>query len=294
MRDGTPSRTAQWVAAARAFGMTLPESVRIADDPYGIAFTSPSLQRLFAQAAPRSLAAVPGLRTWIAYMQVRTRVLDDAIREFVAGGGRQVVLLGAGYDCRALRMGELADARVYEVDHPATQSHKRDVLDRIGALSPAVYVTWDFETRPMDELPDTLADAGHDPSVPTITIWEGVTMYLTEGAIDASLRAIAAWSSPGSHLAMTYFAKSRLTKPSFATRVVQATVARLGEPWKFGWVPEELPEYLSVRGFQLARDISTPDAARELLPAELARTVRRADSHVAIAIAQESILIAQR
>ena len=283
MRDGTPSRTAQWVAAARAFGMTLPESVRIADDPYGIAFTSPRLQKLFAENTPRALAAVPGLKTWIAYMQVRTRILDDAIRDFVAGGGRQVVLLGAGYDCRALRLPELADARVYEIDHPATQSHKRDVLDHIGALSPAVYVTWDFETRPMDELPEALAEAGHDAGAPTITIWEGVTMYLTEGAIDSSLRAIAAWSMPGSQLAMTYFAKSRLERPSFATRVVQAAVARLGEPFKFGWDPEQLPDYLHERGFELVRDISTPDAARELLPSDLARTVRSADSRVAIA-----------
>ena len=82
---------------------------------------------------------------------------------------------------------------------------------------------------------------------------------------------------------MTYFAKSRLERPSFATRVVQAAVARLGEPFKFGWDPEQLPDYLHERGFELVRDISTPDAARELLPSDLARTVRSADSRVAIA-----------
>jgi methyltransferase (TIGR00027 family) len=287
MRDGTPSRTAQFVAAARGLAMLLPDDVRIAEDPYGVAFASPQLAKLISDrdhsSPARALVAVPGLRAWIAYMQVRTRLLDDAVREFVAANGRQIVLLGAGYDCRALRMPELADSRVYEVDHPATQAHKRDVLDRIGALSPSIYVTWDFETRPMDELPEGLAEAGHDARMPTLTIWEGVTMYLTEGAIDASLRAIAAWSGPGSRLAMTYFAKSQFEKPSWATRVVQAAVSRLGEPWKFGWRPEQLPEYLEDRGFCLERDVSTPDAARELLPAELARTVQRADSHVAFA-----------
>jgi len=284
MRDGEPSRTAQFVAAARGMGMLLPESVRLAEDPYGTAFSSTSLAKLLNRGRAQAIARVPGLRHWIIYMQVRTRLLDDAVRGFVERGGRQLVLLGAGYDCRALRLPELAGSRVFEVDHSATQGHKRVVLARLHVESPAQYVEWDFETRPMDELGATLAETGHDPARPTLTIWEGVTMYLTEGAIDASLRAIASWSAPGSELAMTYFAKSRLTRPSLATRAVQAVVQRIGEPWKFGWDPDQLPEYLAERGFHMTRDISTPDAARELMPAELAADVSRADSRVALAV----------
>jgi len=295
MREDTPSRTAQWVAAARGLGMLLPADIRIADDPYGVAFSSPWIAKLLEERNPRALTSLPGLKTWVVYMQVRTRVLDDAVRAFVAGGGRQVVLLGAGFDCRALRLPELEDAQVFEVDHPATQGHKLATLERIGVTSPAQYVTWDFETRPLDELPEALADAGHDAASPTLTIWEGVTMYLTEAAIDASLRAIADYSSPGSQLAMTYFAKSRLKKPSLATRVVQAAVARLGEPWTWGWQPEELPGYLEDRGWQLASDIITAEAARELLPANLASAIKSAtESRVALAVIAESIAIAHR
>jgi methyltransferase (TIGR00027 family) len=289
MRDGTPSRTAQWVAATRALGRLLPEAVRIADDPYGLAFASPRLARLIngADARPDSrtaaIARIPGLSTWIVYMQVRTRVIDDALRAFVAAGGDQVVVLGAGYDCRALRLPELDRAQVYEIDHPATQNHKCDVLDRLGATSPARYLAWDFETHPMDDLPGALADAGHDPAAPTFTIWEGVTMYLTEGAIDASLRAIATWSAPGSELAMTYFARSRLTRPSLPARAVQMIVQRLGEPFRFGWVPEHLPEYLAPRGFELVRDLAIADAARALMPPALAAQVAITDSRVAFA-----------
>lgn len=294
MRDDTPSRTAQWVAAARGLGALLPDEARIAEDPYGAAFSSTTFARMLGDRRARPLAMIPGLRTWIVYMQVRTRVLDDAIRDFVRGGGRQVVLLGAGYDCRALRMPELGASRVFEVDHPATQRHKRATLARIGATSPAHYVTWDFEDRPMDELSAALTAAGHDPSRPTITIWEGVTMYLTEGAIEASLRAIAEWSTPGSRLAMTYFAKSRLAKPSLATRAVRATVRGLGEPWTWGWTAEQLPAYLEQRGFHLARDISTSDAARELLPPAYAAYVTSADRRVALAVVTESIAVATR
>lgn len=295
MRDDTPSRTAQWVAAARGLGMLLPPNARLAEDPYGVAFSSPRIAKLLEDRSPKPLAMVPGLKTWIVYMQVRTRVLDDALRAFVAGGGRQVVLLGAGFDCRALRMPELAETQVFEVDHPATQGHKLATLAKLDVVSPAQYVTWDFETRPLDELPETLADAGHDATAPTMTIWEGVTMYLTEAAIDASIRAIADYSSPGSQLAMTYFAKNRLRKPSLATRLVQAAVTRLGEPWTWGWAPDDLPDYLEDRGWELMRDIAAADAARALLPANLASAIKSAtDSRVALAVVPESIAIAQR
>ncbi|HEX5059497.1 MAG TPA: SAM-dependent methyltransferase, partial [Kofleriaceae bacterium] len=214
-----------------------------------------------------------------------------ALRAFVAAGGKQLVLLGAGFDCRALRLPELADVRVLEVDHPATQARKRSVLDQIGAHSHATYVAWDFEGRAMEDLPDILDEAGLEVALPVFTIWEGVTMYLTEPAIDSSLRAIRAFGGPGSQLALTYFAKSRIEKPSLITRAMAAVVATFGEPWKFGWTPEELPDYLADRGFSLMRDVAMSEAARELLPPDLAAHVANPDRRFAVA-ASESIAVA--
>jgi methyltransferase (TIGR00027 family) len=276
-------------------GQLLPAEAQLVEDPYGASFTSPAAGHVVDRESSRMklLASLPGMRPWILYMQVRTRVIDDALREFLKGGGRQVVLLGAGYDCRALRMPELADANVFEVDHPATQARKRRVLDELGVESPATYVTWDFEARAMEDLPDELASAGLDLADPVFTIWEGVTMYLTEPAIDASLRAIRAWSHPGSQLAMTYFAKHRIARPTLLTRAMKAVVSAFGEPWKFGWRPEDLPDYLAGRKFSLVRDIALSDAARDLLPARYATQVANPDRRFTIAAAQESIAVAR-
>ncbi len=284
MKADTPSRTAAWVAYARGATHTLPPEARLVDDPYGAAFEQGNRQRL-GRWLDRIGVHVEHTRAfvmWVLYMQVRTRVIDDALRAFVAGGGRQVVLLGAGYDCRALRVPELAAARVFEVDHPATQGHKRAVLARLAAASPARYLTWNFEQRPMTELPGELAELGHDAAAPTFTIWEGVTMYLTDEAIDASLRAIRTWSAPSSQLAMTYFAKSRIERPSLATRAVQLIVARVGEPWRFGWDPAELPDYLDGRGFRVIRDVNISTAARDLLPVAYASQVSAKDQRFAL------------
>jgi methyltransferase (TIGR00027 family) len=296
MKEETPSRTAAFVAAVRQLGQLLPPEARLVEDPYGAAFTSATVGRALERNADqlRVLAAMPGMKNWILYMQVRTRVIDDAIREFVDAGGRQLVVLGAGYDTRALRLPELADVDVYEVDHPATQGHKRRTLDRIGAESPSHYVTWDFEARPMEDLPEELATSGLDLARPVFTIWEGVTMYLTEPAIDASLRAIRQWSAPGeSRLAMTYVIRSRLEKPSLISRAMQIVVSSVGEPWKWGWDPDTLPEYLAERDFTLVRDVPMAEAARELLPPQIAIHVPHRDRRIAVAAGAESIAVAK-
>jgi len=277
VKRGRASRTAGFVAAARAYGEFLPADGRLVDDPYGAAFAWPRTPAWLARAM------LPLSRTWILYMQVRTRAIDDDVRAYVARSGAQLVVLGAGYDSRALRMPELAGARVFEIDHPATQAYKRDVLAARGVTSPARYVEWDFEARPMAELPDALAAAGLDRAAPTLTIWEGVTMYLSEPAIDASLRAIRAWSAAGSELAMTYFARDRLVRQELATRAIRAVVARLGEPWVFGWEPHELPPYLDARGFAVVHDRAMGEAARDLLPHELAKRVLSHDQRYTLA-----------
>lgn len=280
MRD-RPSFTAAWVAACRTLGNKLPAAARLADDPYGASFAGPGAA-LFAEHLPR-FASLP-IWPFALYMQVRTRVIDDVLRAFVSAGGRQVLILGAGYDCRAARFaGELQGARVFEVDHPATQARKRTVLERAAAPSaPVTYLAWDFEARPMAELPQALAGVGHDPSETTLTVWEGVTMYLTEPAIDATVAAVAALSSPGSPLVMTYFERQRIERPSRARALVSRLVARAGEPFRFGWSPTALPEWAAGRGFDVEWDRDMVDLGRTLLPAAHARAIQEHASRVAL------------
>jgi len=283
VKDARPSVTAAWVAAARTFGELLPAELHIAEDPYGAAFANVQVPRLAKSRLGRRLALSPGLGTWIMYMQVRTRILDDIVRAFVRDHDGQLVLLGAGYDCRALRLKSLANVPVFEVDHPATQARKQRVLAKLGATSPAHYVTWDFEARPLAELPVALVEAGLDRARPVLTIWEGVTMYLTQAAIDASLRAIHAWSAPGSQLAMTYFERTRIESPSPMMRLVRGAVRGLGEPFIWGWNRDEVAPYLAARGFAVRDNRSLDEAAHDFLPSRVAALVQARNSCYALA-----------
>ncbi len=275
-----PSVTAAWVAAARSFGVLLPERERLADDPYGARFarTTPLFR------SPK-LARALFPRRAIVYMQVRTRAIDDVMLDFVAAGGRQLVILGAGFDCRALRFAHaLADSTVFEIDHPATQARKRAVLaGDVGAKTE--YVAWNFEERPMEKLSGELAARGHDRAKKTLTIWEGVTMYLTPRAIDDTVAAVSTYSAPASRFVFNYMERSRIEHPSLRSRLGAVVVGAVGEPFRFGFEPRELGGWLAARGFSLDRDTGMTELAGELLGD--ARALRASDDR-RIAVASRS------
>ncbi len=285
MRLHEASRTAAWVAALRGLGAFLPPDARLSDDPYGLRFAAPvgrvaRVARRFPRLAGRVVA-----RDQVLSMQIRTRVLDDVLLGFLSQGGRQVVLLGAGFDCRAARFRrQLADATVFEVDHPATQARKRRVLADAGVETGRVaYLPWDFEGTPMAELPARLAPLGHDRGRPTLTVWEGVSMYLTAPAVDAVVAAVRDLSAAGSPFALTYLDRAGIERPPLRLRVVRAVVARLGEPFRWGWDPAELPAWLGARGFAVVSDRTDAELARELFPARFAATYHGGLRHIAVA-----------
>lgn len=244
----TASRTAEHVALFRALETKRPD--RLFADHYATRFL-PARYRWLVHAA-----TFPPVRDGIArYLDrrfpggprtsavARTRLIDDLLAE---AAPEQVLLLGAGYDSRAHRIPGLPTT--YEVDHPATQRAKRRrVTDRQNVH----YVAVDLNEHGL---------AGALASLPrkrTVVIWEGVTNYLTEAAVDATLRDLAAVVPAGSTVIVTYVDKAVLHDDT----AWQRGVAKVGEPWTFGLDPTEVPGYLAQRGFDLQGDMSTRDAA---------------------------------
>jgi len=264
---GRQSRTAQYMAFFRALESRRPAAERLFVDPVADAFLDRPLRAAVAAAALPGVGRVvpwaldrriPGPR---ASAVARTRYIDDALRAAVAAGTEQVVILGAGYDSRAYRLPELRGVRVFEVDHPDTQSVKRQVLERrFGALPPHVtFVAVDFDREP---LAPAVATAGLQAGQRTFTIWEGVASYLTPAAVDTTVRWTGDVAGPGSELVLTYVNRELIERtrefPNADAWV--RSVERAGEPFVFGFTPDELVGYLAVRGWTLVDDLATPEA----------------------------------
>src|SRR5258706_10300819 len=195
MQPARPSRTAQHNALFRALEQRLPEP--LFRDPFAQRFLR-GRYRLAALLPAAALARAidarwPGPRAAVC---VRTRWIDDAIGAAQAAGLDQLLLLGAGFDARAYRLPGIERVRVFEVDHPATQALKRQVVGEAPAH--VSYVPVDF-TR--DALPDALARAGLRAGLRTLVLWEGVSNYLDPPTVDATLRFAA---RAGQQLLFTY------------------------------------------------------------------------------------------
>jgi methyltransferase (TIGR00027 family) len=205
-------------------------------------------------------------------MVARTITIDDAVR---GASSPQLVILGAGLDGRAWRLPELTETTVFEVDHPDSQREKRE---RVAALTQAArdvrFAPVDF-TR--DSLDDALAAAGHDPTLATTWLWEGVVMYLTPADVEATLAVTRRRSAAGSRLIVAYHS------PAFMRRIVGLFARRLGEPLRSAFTADKMRAMLAEYGFGVVWDADLPTIGGAM-SAEIAEGTRRW-KHLRIVIA---------
>jgi methyltransferase (TIGR00027 family) len=175
----------------------------------------------------------------------RCRYIDDYLQRCLENGTGQWVILGAGFDSRAYRQDALAaQTRIFEVDYPSTQASKIERVQKIVGKLPdnVAYVSIDFNHENLDQL---LA-SGFDPSLKTLFIWEGVTLYLDSAAVDATLAWVHAHASPGSAIIFDYQDLSTLTRPHRAYQILNRLT---GERRVFGIEKGQIAEFLTRRGF---------------------------------------------
>ena len=147
------------------------------------------------------------------WLERRTRWFDGAVLRSIDAGIRQVVLVAAGYDCRALRF-RTPGVRFIELDHPATQADKRRLLDELGGRTDDVaFAAADFTT---DDIDAALVAAGHDDTVASLFVVEGLLIYLDVDVIERLLRALRGRATPESRLAVSI---SRAPSAAFVARV---------------------------------------------------------------------------
>lgn len=254
-----PILSAETVAWCRALARREPDPPRPCPDSLAYVFLSPAFRALLY---PRAFwhwlleTTTPGLY----HLHFgRTLYIDEALRDAVAAGASQVVLLGAGYDSRPYRMrDDLDGVRIFEVDFPGTQNRKEDKLRKhFGDLPDHVtFVPIDFESQSLEEV---LQDAGYDPAATTFFNWEGVSCFLTAEAVDDVVRFVTEHSAAGSRLVFDLWDRRAIEgdHSAFGAKQLTRRSARIGEPLTWGLRPGELPGWLAARGLTLL-DASDP------------------------------------
>lgn len=201
----------------------------------------------------------------LSIVLARARFAEESLAEAMCEGVVQYVLIGAGLDTFALRRPDLQERlSIIEIDHPATQAFKRDRIRGKGLALPSNlhFTPADLEK---ESLAEVLARTPYEPSRPAFFSWLGVTMYLTEEAIRATLRSLRGSAVPGSQLVFDYLDRAVFTSANQSptrSRLFEV-VRRVGEPMIFGFDPAALGVELAEEGFRLLEDLG-PEALREL------------------------------
>jgi methyltransferase (TIGR00027 family) len=260
MEAATPSRTALAAAKHRAAHQVLDEG-RIFTDPLALKILGEDAHTVARWAEERSSG-----RRMRLFIAVRTRFAEDALAAAIERGVQQLVVLGAGLDTYAYR-GTFRDRlRIFEVDHPATQTWKRKRLEEAAIALPAnlTFAPVDFERQ---SLADGLEAAGFDPALQTFFTWLGVVPYLTAEATWSTLGFIASLPN-GAHVVFDYSdppdslpAEMRVSHEQRA-----AHVAELGEAWVNYFEADQLRAKLTALGFSEIEDLGPAQIVSRYFP----------------------------
>ncbi|HYW03722.1 MAG TPA: class I SAM-dependent methyltransferase [Gammaproteobacteria bacterium] len=258
MSRRTASRTALGTAGLRAVHQLLDAAPPILEDPVALSLLGAGARQPIEDAVERHRG--DGARRLRARIVLRSRYAEDRLEQAVSRGVARYVILGAGFDTFALRQpGWARDLRILEVDHAATQAEKRSRIEAAGLVVPpnVRFASIDFAR---ESLEGGLAGHGIDTGEPAFFSWLGVTPYLTEAAIEATLRSVAAWPA-GSEIVFTF--RQPQTRESIPGEAwLERRVADLGEPFLSRFTPDAVKSMLRAAGFSRI-EFLTPAAAEE-------------------------------
>jgi methyltransferase (TIGR00027 family) len=186
------------IAAVRAEELLRPPEERLFYDPYAAMFRAAGAH---AEEGTKRFLDLPFFRDVI---RLRMRLIDDEFGRALDAGIDQIMLLGAGFDARALRVPAVAarGARVYEINLPGQLERKRALLASGSVALPAwvSYVPCDLTAVYEQELPLALEECGFRRDRPALVIWEGITAYIGVAATDRSLRFMAGFGTSGTRI----------------------------------------------------------------------------------------------
>jgi methyltransferase (TIGR00027 family) len=266
------SRTALGVAWLRAAHQVLDSMPLILEDATVVELLGRDVVERVAHSSAR--LQTPGARLLRSHVMLRSRFTEDRLEQSLGRGVKQFVILGAGYDTFFARQPAWAEElKIFEIDQPATQADKLARIAAAGMKVPSnvIFGSVDFEVESVE---NGLERHGVNFNAPTVFSWLGVTMYLTESAIDATLNAVLQFPR-GSEIVLTFASceteelsdaaadsPSRSDSDVASGSKLASIVAGIGEPWITYYQPDEIERKLRGIGFSDVL-LLTPEMANE-------------------------------
>ena len=226
-------------------GVRASQSGRLFRDDFAAAMAGQhglALAKRFCERSPQ-LGGMVAARTWH---------LDGAIEQFIARGGRDVVIVGVGWDMRPFRLKAPEGVRFYELDFCTTLAERSRRLAQLGVRDQAGVsrrqVPIDLRTAPLAKVLDEHLPSG----VPVFVAWEGMSMYFQELEVrEIFAGMLPVLERPNSLLWVDLVDRHAIEHPeqvSLSVANFMRGMQILGEPFTFG--PSSIEEFLESVGLR--------------------------------------------
>jgi len=148
------------------------------------------------------------------------------------------------------------------LDHPATQKFKLQRLAGLEWEHPAKlhFIPIDFTKKSL--MTALTRSSSYDPNVKSFFSWLGVTPYLTQNEVCATLRSIAEVTPANSTIVFDYLDTDAFIPEKSSPQMQEQFkyLSKIDEPLKSsGFNPSNLAEELASLGFSLQETLSPTD-----------------------------------
>lgn len=208
----------------------------LVNDPFAHLFISSQGEALLEAA----------LKKWpffSEYLLVRAKFFDDSLRYFCEKKNiKQIVILGAGNDMRAVRLSFLKRKNVFEVDYPDRITNKKNILKKSLENLPenTIYVGADIKK---DDLIQILSGASFMINEKAVFILEGLIYYLGPAGVDHLFEELSHLPSSGAFFLLDHISPDMSQKS-------QDPDKRKKYPY-----PDDPLGYLTRKGFKIIESV---------------------------------------
>ena len=211
-------------------------------------------------------AAFPGINTYII---ARTAYFDSHFRSALEKQVPQIVILGAGYDSRAIRFsGLLQNTKVFELDNQPTQDRKKACLEKAKLDIPKqlIFTPIDFN---QESLGDALKKVGYQEDQETLFLWEGVSYYLDPESAGKTLDFFSHASHQDSKIVFDYTISitEEDLQESYGSKAFLESMSQhhADEAFMFSIPDDELDSFLEKRGLDCREHLNNNEIEERFL-----------------------------
>jgi len=224
------------------------------------------------------------------YVIARTKYIDSVFENAIKWGIKQVLILGAGFDSRAIRFLNSNDnIKVFEIDTPHTQNAKIKQFEKRKIHIPEnnIFVPVDFEK---EDLKTKLDESNFDKTEKTLFILEGLTMYLSQDTVAETFQFIHDYSISGSLIVFDYIYASvlRLEQKYYGENDIYQRVKKDNEKWVFGIEEGKIENFLNKLNFSLVEHLDSKDMENQYFKDESGCIITKVNGTHCLVLAQRN------